>query len=91
MHSIPTKEAPAQIRDERIQYLAGTPRAMLNKLEGKLLDLDWKQANDNVAVKLLAEDNELYVLAKSKDRRTKERFVVETNRLGAIKSADFDA
>jgi hypothetical protein len=43
------------------------------KLEDKLVDLDWKQANENVAVKLLAEDNELYVLAKSKDRRAKER------------------
>ena len=70
---IPTEEVLSQMRDENINYLVGTPRAMLTKLEDKLVDLDWKQANDTVAVKLLAEDNELYVLAKSKDRRAKER------------------
>jgi len=70
---IPTEEVLSQMRDENISYLVGTPRAMLTKLEDKLVDLDWKQANDTVAVKLLAEDNELYVLAKSKDRRAKER------------------
>jgi hypothetical protein len=69
---IPTEEVLSQMRDENINYLVGTPRAMLTKLEDKLVDLDWKQANDTVAVKLLAEDNELYVLAKSKDRRAKE-------------------
>ena len=72
---IPTEEVLAQMRDENIQYLVGTPRAMLNKLEYKLAELDWKQANDNVVVKLLAQDNELYVLAKSKDRRAKERSI----------------
>jgi hypothetical protein len=70
---IPTEDVLSQMRDENINYLVGTPRAMLTKLEDKLVDLDWKKANDNVAVKLLAEDNELYVLAKSKDRRAKER------------------
>ena len=72
---IPTEEVLAQMRDENIQYLVGTPRAMLNKLEYKLVELDWKRANDNVVVKLLAQDNELYVLAKSKDRRAKERAI----------------
>lgn len=72
---IPTEEVLWQMRQENIQYLVGTPRAMLNKLEDKLVDLDWKQANDNVKVKLLAQDNELYVLAKSKDRRAKERAI----------------
>ena len=70
---IPTEEVLSQMRDENIQYLVGTPRAKLAKLEDKLVDLDWKAANENVSVKLLAEDNELYVLAKSKDRRAKER------------------
>jgi hypothetical protein len=46
---------------------------MLTKLEDKLVGLEWKAANDNVEVKLLAQDKELYVLAKSKDRRAKER------------------
>jgi transposase len=70
---IPTEEVLSQMRDENINYLVGTPRAMLTKLEDKLVDLDWKAANDNVEVKLLAEDKELYVLARSKERRAKER------------------
>jgi transposase len=70
---IPTEEVLSQMRDENISYLVGTPRAMLIKLEDKLVGLDWKAANDNVDVKLLAQDKELYVLAKSKDRRAKER------------------
>jgi transposase len=72
---IPTEEVLSQMRDENINYLVGTPRAMLTKLQDKLVGLDWKAANDNVSVKLLAEDNELYILAKSKDRRTKERAI----------------
>ena len=72
---IPTEEALAQMREEGIDYLVGTPRAMLTKLEDKLVDLDWTPANDQVDVKLLAEDNELYVLAKSQDRRAKERAI----------------
>lgn len=72
---IPTEEVLSLMRDEGIQYLVGTPRAMLSKLEDKLVDLNWKQVNDNVMVKLLSEDNELYVLAKSKDRRAKERAI----------------
>ena len=69
---IPTEEVLSQMRDENISYLVGTPRAMLAKLEDKLVDLDWKAANDNVDVKLFAEDKELYVPAKSKDRRARE-------------------
>jgi hypothetical protein len=72
---IPTEEVLALMRAEGIQYLVGTPRAMLSKLEDKLVDLNWRQVNDNVMVKLLSEDNELYVLAKSKDRRAKERAI----------------
>jgi transposase len=70
---IPTEETLSFMRDNGLHYLVGTPRSMLNRFEEKLLDLDWKRANDNVVVKLLSNDNELYVLAKSKDRRAKER------------------
>jgi transposase len=70
---IPTEDVLSHMRNENINYLVGTPRAMLTELEDKLVDLDWKAANENVDVKLLAEDKELYVLARSKDRRAKER------------------
>jgi transposase len=70
---IPTEETLSFMRDNGLHYLVGTPRSMLDRFEDKLLDLGWKRANDNVVVKLLSNDNELYVLAKSKDRRAKER------------------
>ena len=35
--------------------------------------MPWQQAREGVEVKLLAEDGELYVLAKSQDRVNKER------------------
>jgi len=70
---IPTEEVLSQMRDENIHYLVGAPRATLNKVEGKLLELDWKQANYNVKVKLLTQENELDVPAMSKDRRANER------------------
>jgi len=72
---IPTEETLSFMRENGLHYLVGTPRSMLNRLEEKLLDLDWKHANDNVVVKLLSDDNELYVLAKSKGRRAKERAI----------------
>ena len=72
---IPTEQVLSDMRDEGIHYLVGTPRAMLNKLQDRLVDLDWKQANENIVVKLLVDDNELYVLAKSRDRRAKEQAI----------------
>jgi transposase len=72
---IPTKKILAQMRAAQppVQYLVGTPRGRLSQYEKKLLDLPWQVVREGVAVKLLTEDNELYVLAESKDRVHKER------------------
>ena len=43
------------------------------RLEKQLLDKPWQQAREGVAVKLLANDGELYVFAQSDDRVAKER------------------
>ena len=56
-----------------MQYLVGTPKGRLNRLEKHLLDKPWQNAREGVKVKLLAEDGELYVFAESHDRVTKER------------------
>lgn len=53
--------------------LVGTPKGRLGKLEAQLSTLDWQQAREGVDVKLLAQEGELYVLARSKDRVAKER------------------
>lgn len=72
---IPTEEVLSQMRDEGLQYLVGTPRAKLNKLQEELVDLPWQCVHANVRVKLVVRDGELYVLAQSKDRREKEKAI----------------
>jgi hypothetical protein len=53
--------------------LVGTPKGRLNKLESQLLELDWQAVRPGVDVKLLPHQQELYVLARSRDRVNKER------------------
>ena len=72
---IPTEEVLEQMRksDPPVQYLVGTPKGRLTALERPLLEKPWKQARPDVRVKLLAQDEELYVFAESQDRIAKER------------------
>jgi hypothetical protein len=72
---IPTEAVLAEMRasDPPVQYLVGTPKGRLSRLEKDLLTKPWQQARDGVKVKLLAENSELYVFAESTDRVTKER------------------
>jgi hypothetical protein len=72
---VPTEAVLAEMRnsDPPVQYLVGTPKGRLNRLEKHLLEKPWQDAREGVKVKLLAEDGELYVFAQSVDRVTKER------------------
>ena len=72
---VPTEAVLAEMRnsDPPVQYLVGTPKGRLNRLEKHLLQKPWQDARQGVKVKLLAEDGELYVFAQSSDRVTKER------------------
>jgi hypothetical protein len=72
---VPTEAVLAEMRnsDPPVQYIVGTPKGRLNRLEKHLLDKPWQEARQDVQVKLLAEDGELYVFAQSLDRVTKER------------------
>ena len=72
---IPTEEVLAQMRvsDPPVQYLVGTPKGRLTRLEKALLEKPWQAARPGVQVKLLAQDDELYVFAESRDRIAKER------------------
>ncbi len=72
---IPTEEVLAQMRAAQppIHYLVGTPRGRLGQYEQKLLALPWQVVREGVSVKLLAQEQELYVLAQSQDRVSKER------------------
>jgi transposase len=72
---IPTEEVLAEMRraDPPISYLVGTPKGRLSKLEKALLGLPWQAVRQGVEVKLLPQEQELYVLAQSHARIHKER------------------
>jgi len=72
---VPTEAVLAEMRasDPPVSYLVGTPKGRLNRLEKQLLDKPWRTARQGVEVKLLAQDDELYVFAQSADRVSKER------------------
>ena len=72
---IPTEAVLAEMRasDPPVQYLVGTPKGRLNRLEQVIAAQPWKTARAGVKVKLVPEDGELYVYAESVDRIAKER------------------
>jgi len=72
---VPTEAVLAEMRqsDPPVQYLVGTPKGRLSRLEQQLLAKPWAEARPGVQVKLLPQDGELYVFAQSADRVAKER------------------
>jgi transposase len=72
---IPTEEVLAEMRaaDPPVSYLVGTPKGRLSKLQKHLVTLPWQAVREGVDVKLLPQDQELYVLAQSHARINKER------------------
>jgi hypothetical protein len=72
---IPTEATLAEMRrsDPPVQYLVGTPKGRLSRLEKQLLAMPWQEARAGVSVKLLGQDGELYVFAESVERVSKER------------------
>ena len=72
---IPTEETLAGMRAgaSPVHYLVGTPKGRLTKLEKAFVGLPWREVRESVQVKLLAEDGELYILARNAPRILKER------------------
>jgi transposase len=70
---IPTEATLEQMRERGVDYLVGTPKGRLTKLEQALVELPWTEARESVSVKVLEQDGELYVYVESKDRVAKER------------------
>jgi transposase len=70
---IPTEAHLAELRARGGQYLVGTPKGRLTKLEQPLLTVPWQAARPHVQVKLLPHDAELYVWVESAARVAKER------------------
>ena len=70
---IPSEEVLAEMRgaDPPVFYLVGTPKGRLAKLEQALLGLPWHAVREGVEVKLLPQEQDLYVLAQSRPASTK--------------------
>jgi transposase len=74
---VPTEAVLAEMRaaDPPVQYLVGTPKGRLTRLEKGVVGKPWHDARPGVQVKLLPQDGELYVFAQSTDRVAKERAI----------------
>jgi transposase len=61
------------------QYIVGTPKAMLRQFARHLTEKDWCEVQEGVEVKLVrgSEGAETFVLARSADRREKEKAMHE--------------
>ena len=72
---IPTEDILREMREATTptSYLVGTNRGRLTKLEKGFLKLPWARVKDSLEVKLLPQEGEVYILARSQGRRKKER------------------
>ena len=68
------------LRGRQAQYIVGTPKAMLRRFEAALAgEHDWRTVQEGVEVKQVAgpEAQEVFLLARSADRRAKEQAMHE--------------
>ena len=74
---VPTEEMLCEMRqsDPPVHYLVGTPKGQLGRLEEAFASQPWEQVRDQLTVKWLAEDGDVYVLTRSGDRVQKERAI----------------
>jgi transposase len=70
---IPTEESLAKMRSIGAQYLVGTPKGRLTKLELSFVEKPWASVREGVQVKRLVTEEDVYVLAQSDARIDKER------------------
>lgn len=70
---IPTEESLAKMRSMGAQYLVGTPKGRLTKLERSFVGKPWASVREGVQVKRLVTEEDVYVLAQSDARIDKER------------------
>jgi transposase len=70
---IPTEETLERMRTSTppTSYLVGTPKALLNKLEAKLTERPWQEVREQLRVKFLPTDGEVYALTASGAQKTK--------------------
>jgi transposase len=76
-------QANLQFLKERKQsFLVGTPRSQLSAFEAELCTKDWQTIRPAVEVQTVQRDGQTYVLARSQQRRLKERAIRRRQLLG---------
>ena len=70
---IPTEETLKDLAARGGEYVVGTPKGRLTKLESAFAQKPWQSVRDKVRVKLLEEEEEVIVFVESDDRVLKER------------------
>jgi len=70
------------LRDRQQSFLVGTPRSRLGEFEAELCTRDWQQVRPYVEVKTVRRAGETYVLARSVQRRAKEKAIRKRQLLG---------
>jgi hypothetical protein len=72
----------AYLKERKQSYLVGTPRSQLTDFEAELCTKDWQSVREAVEIKTVQREGETYVLARSKQRRLKERAIRRRQLLG---------
>ncbi len=70
------------LRDRNQSFLVGTPRSRLGEFDADLCTRDWRHVRPQVEVKRVLRDGETYILARSIQRRAKEKAIRKRQLLG---------
>lgn len=82
---IATEENLRKLREQGQSFLVGTPRSRLGEFEAELCTADWTRVRESVEVKCVVRGGESHVLARSRQRRRKERAIRHRQLVGARK------
>lgn len=72
----------AFLQERRQSFLVGTPRSQLTEFEAELCTKNWQTIRPAVEIKTVVREGRTYVLARSRQRRLKERAIRRRQLLG---------
>lgn len=82
---IATKDNLEFLQAHNQSFLVGTPRSRLGEFDAELCTRDWRSVRPHVEVKSVQRDGQTYVLARSIQRRLKEKAIRKRQLLGLHK------
>ena len=70
------------LQEHHQSFLVGTPRSQLTEFDAELATRDWQEIRNQVEIKSVRRGGNTFVLARSKQRRAKERAIRRRHLLG---------